>query len=78
MPDRPGRSEIERWLDEIVDLMVTAMAVSVRRAGELAEAITARGGTGRIAAKTRNPGPADAVAMILAAAVCFAATTLPG
>lgn len=78
MPQRPGRSEIERWLDEIVDLMVTAMAVSVRRAGELAEAITARGGTGRIAAKTRNPGAADALAMLVAAGLCFAATTLPG
>lgn len=76
-PERPGRSEIERWLEEIVDLMVTAMAVSVRRAGELAEAITARGGTGRIAAQTRNPGPADAVAMIAAAVLCYAATALP-
>lgn len=76
-PERPGRSEIERWLDEVVDLMVAAMAVSVRRAGELAEAITARGGTGRIAAKTRGPGFSDAVAMLLAAALCYAATALP-
>ena len=75
--DRPGRSEIERWLEEMVDLMVTAMAVSVRRAGELAEAITARGGTGRIAARTRNPGATDALAMVLAAGLCYAATTLP-
>lgn len=74
-PARPGRSEIERWLDEIVDLMVAAMAVSVRRAGELAEAITARGGTGRIAARTRRPGRADAVAMLVAAGLCYAATT---
>jgi energy-coupling factor transport system permease protein len=77
MPDRAGRSNIESWLDEIVDLMVAAMAVSVRRAGELAEAITARGGTGRIAARTRRPGPADAFALVLAAGFCFAATTLP-
>lgn len=76
-PERPGRSEIERWLDEIVDLMVTAMAVSVRRAGELAEAITARGGTGRIAARTRRPGVADGFTMVLAAVVCYVATTLP-
>ncbi|HMC41091.1 MAG TPA: energy-coupling factor transporter transmembrane protein EcfT, partial [Acidimicrobiales bacterium] len=54
--DKGGRSEIDRILDEIVDVMVAAMAVSVRRAGELAEAITARGGTGRIAARTRGPG----------------------
>ena len=76
-PERPGRSEIERWLDEIVDLMVTAMAVSVRRAGELAEAITARGGTGRIAARTARPGASDALAMVLAAGLCYAATWFP-
>lgn len=77
MPEKPGRSEIERWLDEIVDLMVAAMAVSVRRAGELAEAITARGGTGRIAARTRRAGAADALALVIAAGLCYAATTLP-
>jgi energy-coupling factor transport system permease protein len=76
-PERPGRSEIERWLDEIVDLMVAAMAVSVRRAGELAEAITARGGTGRIAARSRRPGVADVAVLVVSAGLCFAATTFP-
>lgn len=77
MPERPGHSVIERWLDEVVDIMVAAMAVSVRRAGELAEAITARGGTGRIAARTGRPGRGDVVAMAVTAALCFAATTFP-
>lgn len=77
MPARPGRSELERYLDEVVDLMVAAMAVSVRRAGELAEAITARGGTGMFAARSRNPGRADGLALVLAAAVCFVATLFP-
>jgi energy-coupling factor transport system permease protein len=76
-PERPGRSEIERWLDEIVDLMVAAMAVSVRRAGELAEAITARGGTGRIAARSQRPGVADVAVLLVSAGLCFAATTFP-
>lgn len=76
-PERAGRGDIERWLDEVVDLMVAAMAVSVRRAGELAEAITARGGTGRIAARTAGPGPIDGVAMLLVAGLCYAATTFP-
>ncbi len=76
-PARPGRSGAEQWLDELVDLMVAALAVSVRRAGELAEAITARGGTGMIAARRRRPGAVDALALILAAAVCFFATTFP-
>ncbi|HWE56457.1 MAG TPA: energy-coupling factor transporter transmembrane protein EcfT [Acidimicrobiales bacterium] len=77
MPERPGRSEIEKWLEEIVDIMVAAMAVSVRRAGELAEAITARGGTGMIAARAGNPGRADVVALVLVAAICLAASTFP-
>ncbi len=76
-PERPNRSDIERWLDELVDLMVAALAVSVRRAGELAEAITARGGTGMVAARRRRPGPADVLAMVLAAGVCFAAASFP-
>jgi energy-coupling factor transport system permease protein len=76
-PERPGRSEIERWLDEIVDLMVAALAVSVRRAGELAEAITARGGAGMFAARTRRPGRADLLALAAAAGVCYAATIFP-
>lgn len=77
-PERPGRSELEGWLEEIVDIMVAAMAVSVRRAGELAEAITARGGTGMVAARVRRPGGADLLAIAVAAGVCFAATTFPG
>lgn len=77
MPERPGRSDLERWLDFVVDLMVAAMAVSVRRAGELAEAITARGGTGRIAARTGRLGPSDVLAMLVTAGLCFAATTFP-
>ena len=76
-PGKPGRSDIERWLDEVVDLMVTAMAVSVRRASELAEAITARGGLGMIAAQVRRPGRADVGVLVAAAGVCYAATLLP-
>lgn len=76
-PELAGRGEIERWLDEVVDLIVAAMAVAVRRAGELAEAITARGGTGRIAARAAGPGVADYLAMLLVAGLCYAATTFP-
>ncbi len=69
-PPRPGRSTLQRWLDEPVDLMVTALAVSMRRAGELAEAITARGGTGLIAAHARRPRWADGLALLIVAAAC--------
>lgn len=75
---RPGRTTVERWLDELIDLLVAALAVSVRRAGELAEAITARGGTGLIAARTRSPRWPDAFALVLVAAVCVGAALVPG
>jgi energy-coupling factor transport system permease protein len=77
-PERPGRSDgVARWLDELVDLMVAAMAVSVRRAGDLAEAITARGGTGMIAARARGPRTGDLAVLVAAAGVCYAAATFP-
>jgi energy-coupling factor transport system permease protein len=68
---------LERWLDELIDVLVAALAVSVRRAGELSEAITARGGTGLIAARTVKPGRRDLVAVVLVAAVCAGAALLP-
>jgi len=75
---RPGRSVFERWIDELVDLLVAALAVSVRRSSELAEAITARGGTGLIVARARKPGWRDAVALVVVSVVCAAATMFPG
>ena len=77
LPPRPGRSTLQRWLDEPVDLLVAALAVSMRRAGELAEAITARGGTGLIAARTRRPRATDALALLIVAAACAGATLIP-
>jgi energy-coupling factor transport system permease protein len=74
---RPGRSQLERWMEELIDLLVAALAVSVRRAGELAEAITARGGTGLIAARTRSPKLADGAAIALVVSVCVGAALLP-
>jgi energy-coupling factor transport system permease protein len=77
-PPRPGRTTIERWLDELVDLLTAALAVSVRRSAELAEAITARGGIGLIAARTRRPGRSDVVALVIVAGLCYLATLFPG
>ena len=77
-PPRPGRSTLQQLLDEPVDLLVAALAVSMRRAGELAEAITARGGTGLIAARTRRPGWLDGLALVVVAGACVVATQLPG
>jgi len=75
---RPGRSTVQQLLDEPVDLVVAALAVSMRRAGELAEAITARGGTGLIAARTHRPRWPDALALVVVAGACFGAAQFPG
>jgi energy-coupling factor transporter transmembrane protein EcfT len=77
MPPRPDRTNIQRWLDEPVDLIVAALAVSMRRAGELAEAITARGGTGLVAARNRHPGWRDVVAVLVVAGACAGAVLAP-
>lgn len=77
-PPRPDRLALETWLNELIDILVAALAVSLRRAGELAEAITARGGTGLIAARSRRPGWADGLALVVVAGVCTGAALVPG
>lgn len=55
---------------EVIDLLATAMTVSLRRADEMGDAITARGGSGQISARPSRPTSADAVAMVVVLAVC--------
>jgi energy-coupling factor transport system permease protein len=55
---------------EVIDLLATAMTVSLRRADEMGDAITARGGSGQISARPSRPTSADAVAMAVVLAVC--------
>lgn len=69
----PGRRTQNEVLEEVVDLMVTGLAVATRRAGEMGEAITARGGTGhaiRVSAGGRRFGVGDVLALVLTAAWC--------
>lgn len=54
---------------EAVDLLATSMAVTMRRASEMAEAMTARGGAGTVAVGGRRPGWRDAVALVVVAAL---------
>ena len=56
---------------EVIDLLATAMTVALRRADEMGDAITARGGSGQISARPSRPTSADAVAMAVALAVCI-------
>lgn len=87
-PDGPadGRDRLadgRRWdltslLDEAIDLMTAVLTASIRRAGEMGEAITARGGTGQLTASPSGPGRADALAFTLVGAACAAAIGLSG
>ncbi len=61
-------------IDELVDLVTAGLAVAMRRARELAEAITARGGLSLAPSRHRGPARADLVALLATAATCLAAS----
>ena len=50
-------------------LMAAALAMTLRRADEMGDAITARGGTGQFSAAPGRPKLADWVTLMIAAAV---------
>ncbi|MEV0683942.1 energy-coupling factor transporter transmembrane protein EcfT [Nocardia sp. NPDC050378] len=75
---RPKESLLHRASDAnpLIDILTACMAVSSRRAGELAEAITARGGTGMLTAHPSAPTRRDAIALMIVFAVCAGALGL--
>ncbi|WP_433523259.1 energy-coupling factor transporter transmembrane component T family protein [Nocardia pseudovaccinii] len=74
---RPKEGLLTRAADNpLVDILTAAMAVSSRRATELGEAITARGGTGQLTAHPSAPGRNDAIALTIVIAVCLGAVVL--
>lgn len=60
----------------IMDMVVAAMSSALRRSAEMAEAITARGGTGRLTAYQAGPQGRDYAAVAIIAAACATAITL--
>ena len=64
------RARRRRWALELIDLMATAITVTLRRADEMGDAITARGGAGQISAAPTRPKRADWVALSITAVVC--------
>ncbi|WP_328390667.1 energy-coupling factor transporter transmembrane component T [Nocardia sp. NBC_00416] len=70
---RPKPDLLHRTTDPVIDILTAAMAVSTRRAGELGEAITARGGTGQLTARPASPGRNDVFALVVVVAVCAGA-----
>jgi energy-coupling factor transport system permease protein len=53
------RARRRRHAIELIDLMAAAITVTLRRADEMGDAITARGGVGQLSANPPRPKPAD-------------------
>jgi energy-coupling factor transport system permease protein len=70
------RDRRRRWALEVVDLIAAAIIVALRRADEMGDAITARGGAGQISAAPSGPKVQDWVALSIVAAVCGVALAL--
>ncbi|MDL9947413.1 energy-coupling factor transporter transmembrane protein EcfT [Gordonia sp. ABSL11-1] len=75
-PSAPARSGHPAAEMGVVDMITAAMSSALRRSAEMAEAITARGGTGRLTAYPSRPGRMDAVALLVIGIACAAAITL--
>jgi energy-coupling factor transport system permease protein len=74
MPD--GRARRRRWLADLVDLLAAGVTVALRRADEMGDAITARGGTGQISAAPSRPRRKDWVALGIVAVISVVAIVL--
>jgi energy-coupling factor transport system permease protein len=74
LPD--GRAARRRWSSELIDLLAAGITVALRRADEMGDAITARGGTGQISAAPSRPRRADWVALGICAVLCVLAVYL--
>jgi energy-coupling factor transporter transmembrane protein EcfT len=73
----PARAARLRQLAaDVIDLIVAVITVTLRRADEMGDAITARGGTGQISAVSSRPKRADWITLLIASAVCAAALLL--
>jgi len=64
------RARRHRWAAEVVDLLAAAITVALRRADEMGDAITARGGAGQISTLPSRPKWPDAVAFAILLALC--------
>jgi energy-coupling factor transport system permease protein len=70
------RARLRRHAREAVDLLTAALTVTLRRADEMGDAITARGGIGQISAAPSRPKQADWIALAITVAVCALAVAL--
>jgi energy-coupling factor transport system permease protein len=70
------RARHKRRALELIDLIAAAIVVTLRRADEMGDAITARGGTGQISAAPARPKLADWLTLSITVAVCAVAIAL--
>ncbi|MDD7814928.1 energy-coupling factor transporter transmembrane protein EcfT [Mycobacterium sp. CSUR Q5927] len=73
---RTRRERRRRWAREAIDLITAAITVTLRRADEMGDAITARGGVGQISASPARPRFGDALALVLVVVICGAGLAL--
>jgi energy-coupling factor transport system permease protein len=70
------RARRRRWAVEVIDLFAAAITVALRRADEMGDAITARGGAGQISVAPSGPKRADWIALAIVFVVCGVALGL--
>ena len=70
------RQRRRRVAREAVDLITAALTVTLRRADEMGDAITARGGIGQISAYPSQPKQADWIALAITVMMCAVAVAL--
>ncbi|BBY92516.1 hypothetical protein MGALJ_21850 [Mycobacterium gallinarum] len=70
------RGRFRAGMLELVDLLAAAVTVALRRADEMGDAITARGGVGQISASPSGPKAIDWWAFMIVGLVCATALAL--
>ncbi|OBC15785.1 hypothetical protein A5784_27155 [Mycobacterium sp. 852013-50091_SCH5140682] len=70
------RARRKQRVGDVVDLLAASVTVALRRADEMGDAITARGGTGQISALPSRPKARDWVAFAVLILVCGSALAL--
>jgi energy-coupling factor transport system permease protein len=73
---RSRKARRRRHALELIDLLAAAITVTLRRADEMGDAITARGGTGQISANPARPKLADWVTIAITIATSGLAVVL--
>ncbi|MCW2662302.1 MAG: hypothetical protein JWP83_3454 [Mycobacterium sp.] len=73
---RSRKARRRRHALELIDLLAAAITVTLRRADEMGDAITARGGTGQLSANPVRPKLADWVTIVITIATSGLAVVL--